>query len=542
MSWFNNVSVAKKFLLLSMLVVICFAVTLGMSMLWTQRLADSFKGFVDKEQVVSFALSEMYAQGLQSEQATRNVLLNPNDDIAVKNYQAAVEEFDKAFATASAAADPKVKESLVKLLPVWQEGDRLKKEIQAMARSGKGPEALELLIKQETPLWRECKGQMLSVFGVIKKDMMAQREAVDTFTSSVRSKSLILLLISLLGIVGLLFFFSRTMRRSIDCILERVKDIAQGEGDLTKRIAVLGSDEIGEVGMQFNLFIDKLHGIIARVVANTKDVATASQHFKDASHSMASGSKEVAAQASAVATASEEMTATSGEIARNCGHAAEGSRMASDSARFGGEVISETVKGMRLIANRVKQSAKTIESLGARSKQIGAIVSTIEDIADQTNLLALNAAIEAARAGEQGRGFAVVADEVRALAERTAKATSEISTMIATVQKETQEAVSFMDQGVKEVEKQSLDAAKSGEVLNEIIEKITNVNDQVTRIATAAEEQTAATGDISNNVLKMSGVVEQTSRSALQSADASEKLALLAQNLKETVGQFKLTA
>lgn len=542
MTWFNNLSVAKKFILLSVLIVVSFVITLGQSMLWTQRLADDFKGFVDKEQVVAFALSEMYAQGLQSEQATRNVLLNPNDDKAFKNYRKAVEQFEKGFTTASATADVPEKESLGKLWPVWQECDRLRKDVQSLARSGKGPEALELLIKQETPKWRECKDQILSVSDAVKKNMMAQRKAVDTFTSSVRSKSLFMLLVALLGIVSLLIFFSMTMRSSIAGILERITDIAHGEGDLTRRIAVVGRDEIGEVGMQFNLFIEKLHGIITLVAANTREVTQASQHFNEASLFMASCSEEVAAQASAVATASEEMAATSADIARSCSDAAEGSSVASDSARLGGEVINGTVKGMRLVAERVKESAKTIESLGARSDQIGAIVGTIEDIADQTNLLALNAAIEAARAGDQGRGFAVVADEVRALAERTAKATREISAMIAAVQKETKEAVLFMDKGVQEVEQRSMDAAKSGDVLSEIITKISAVNAQVTQIATAAEEQTATTEEISSNVQQMTVVVQQSSMSAQRSADESEKLTQLARNLQETVGHFKLTA
>jgi methyl-accepting chemotaxis protein len=541
MSWFNNLGISKKFILLSVLVVSCFAGTTGLSMYWMRGLAESFKGFVDKEQVVAFALSEMYAQGLQSEQATRNVLLNPSDDKALKNYLQALEAFDKAFATAE-AGDTTVKASLGKLMPVWHEGDRLRREVQSLARSGKGPEALELLIKQETPNWRECKAQMLSISDAVRKNMIAQRAAVDTFTSSVRDKSVILLLTSLIGIIGLLAFFSLTIRSGIAGILERVKDIAQGEGDLTKRITVISHDELGEVGVQFNLFIDKLHNIISRVATNAKEVTEASLHFNQASYSIASSSEEVAAQAFAVATASEEMATTSADIARSCSNAAEGSRMASDSAHLGGEVINETVKGMQLVAERVKESAKTIESLGARSDQIGAIVSTIEDIADQTNLLALNAAIEAARAGDQGRGFAVVADEVRALAERTAKATREISTMIAMVQKETKDAVAFMNQGVMEVEKRSLDAAKSGDVLNEIIFKISDVNAQVTQIATAAEEQTATTDEISSNVQQMTVVVQQSSVTAQQSADASQKLAQLARNLEDTVGQFKLTA
>jgi methyl-accepting chemotaxis protein len=520
--------------------VACYVLSSVQSILWTQKLANDFKGFVDKEQVVAFALSEMYAQGLQSEQATRNVLLNPTDEKAVKNYKIAVEAYNKSGAIAEKMADSAVKDGLAKLKVSWEEGDRLKQEVQSLARAGKGPEALELLTQKETPKWRESKEQLLAISDTVKKQMTAKRESVDSFTASVRVKSLIMLCTSLMVIIGLLSFFSITMRTSIARILERVKDIAEGEGDLTKRVVVDGTDEIGEVGHQFNLFIEKLHGIIRSVADHTAEVAHASVRFNESSHSMASNSEELAAQAAAVATASEEMAATSSDIARSCTQAAENSSLASNSAHLGGEVIDGTVKGMRLVAEQVKDSAKTIEGLGTRSDQIGAIVSTIEDIADQTNLLALNAAIEAARAGEQGRGFAVVADEVRALAERTAKATREISEMIAAVQKETKEAVCFMDKGVQEVEKRSQDAVKSGDVLSGIITRISEVNTQVMQIATAAEEQTATTNEISSNVSQMTFAVQQNTRSAQQSADDSERLAQLARNLQETVGQFKL--
>lgn len=158
---------------------------------------------------------------------------------------------------------------------------------------------------------------------------------------------------------------------------------------------------------------------------------------------------------------------------------------------MGSEVVSNTVKVMGNIAQRVHETARTVESLGARSDQIGGIINTIQDIADQTNLLALNAAIEAARAGEQGRGFAVVADEVRALAERTTKATKEIGDMIKAIQGETKKAVSAMEAGVNEVELGTTEAAKSGESLQKIVEQINAVSMQVNQVATAAEEQTA---------------------------------------------------
>jgi methyl-accepting chemotaxis protein len=234
------------------------------------------------------------------------------------------------------------------------------------------------------------------------------------------------------------------------------------------------------------------------------------------------------------------MAATSSDIAHNCHSAANDSTLANSAAESGSKVVEETVNIMNRIADRVRDTALTVETLGTRSEQIGDIIGTIEDIADQTNLLALNAAIEAARAGEQGRGFAVVADEVRALAERTTRATREIGEMIKTIQSETKGAVAAMNEGVREVKLGTGEAARSGEALRHILEQIGCVTMQVNQIATAAEEQTATTHEITNNVAMITDVVQQTAQGAHETAAAAAQLSREAENLQKLVGQFKL--
>ncbi|QXE89210.1 methyl-accepting chemotaxis protein [Geomonas subterranea] len=312
------------------------------------------------------------------------------------------------------------------------------------------------------------------------------------------------------------------------------------DNDLTVSITLSGNDELGHLAESTRKVVGNLREMLGRVSESSSEIASASQQLKATAEQIATGAEELASQTSSVATASEEMAATSGDIAQNCVRAADASRQSSESAAQGGDVVQETIAGMVRIAERVKDSAGTVESLGARSEQIGDIIATIEDIADQTNLLALNAAIEAARAGEQGRGFAVVADEVRALAERTTRATKEIGNMIKAIQDETKTAVSVMEEGVVEVEKGTASSQQSGEALQMILRQIGEVTMQINQIATAAEEQTATTSEITMNVQQVTDVVQHTARGANETAAAAAQLALNAQSLESLVRQFRL--
>jgi methyl-accepting chemotaxis protein len=314
---------------------------------------------------------------------------------------------------------------------------------------------------------------------------------------------------------------------------------AVAAGDLTISVQVDPRDQ-GSILWSMKSMTNNLRTIMGQVSSTSSQVAAAANQLHSTAERIATGTEEVVAQASTVATAGEEMSATSGDIAQNCQLAAEGAQQAAQSAQNGADVVEKTVRVMGQIAEKVQESAKTVESLGARSDQIGAIIGTIEDIADQTNLLALNAAIEAARAGEQGRGFAVVADEVRALAERTTRATREIGEMIKAIQNETKGAVAAMEQGVHQVENGTIEAAKSGQALQDILQQINDVAMQVNQIATAAEEQTATTSEISSNMQQITEVVQQTSHGAQESASAAAQLSGNAEELQRLVQQFKL--
>ena len=348
----------------------------------------------------------------------------------------------------------------------------------------------------------------------------------------------VLLVVSFILSIGLGILMARSVIKPLEEAVQVANRVAGG--DLSVTVTSGSNDEIGRLMDAIAEMVSNLRQKVTRTVDISAGIATASNQLNLTSEQIALGAEEVASQAGTVASASQEMSSTSVEIARNCTVAAEASRLSIDAANAGAAVVQQTILGMSVIAERVRQTSRTIEALGSRSEEIGNIIGTIEDIADQTNLLALNAAIEAARAGEQGRGFAVVADEVRALAERTTRATREIGVMIKAIQSETQEAVKAMEEGVHEVGKGAVSSQESGEALDNILARIGEVSTQISQIATAAEEQTATTNEVTMNVQQINQVVSKTARGAEETASAAALLAGQSQALKSLMSDFKV--
>ncbi len=348
---------------------------------------------------------------------------------------------------------------------------------------------------------------------------------------------LLVLLISSSVVIWLLSSQAFKPLEGIVSIMEKA-----AAGDLSVRIVSTGTGEIARLGTAFNSMMNDINQAMRKFFSVADLVRESVTLVQNTTSAMSDAAEEVALQSGTIATASEEMSATSADIARNCLYAAENSHKATEQTTNGAQIVRSSADVMNSIAQRVMQSSATVEGLGLRSDQIGTIVGTIEDIADQTNLLALNAAIEAARAGEMGRGFAVVADEVRALAERTTKATKEISGMIRTIQTETRTAVESMSEGVEQVKKGTEGTTRSGEALEDIINKINELAIQISQIASAAEEQTATTCEITSNIQMISEVVNRNVENARSTTDATTKLAGQVDELHKLVGRFKLAS
>ncbi|MBE3653516.1 methyl-accepting chemotaxis protein [Vibrio navarrensis] len=335
-------------------------------------------------------------------------------------------------------------------------------------------------------------------------------------------------------------FLANSITKPIQQIALRFTDLGKGEGDLSQRIEVKGQDEIAQLSSGFNGFIEKIHATMKEVASTSMSLSEAAESVSSKASTTHNNSQEQRDQTIQVVTAINEMGATISEIASNAATAADTANQASDNTKLGREVVSKAKNVIARLADDVEATSQVVTQLATTTRDIGSILDVIRDISDQTNLLALNAAIEAARAGEQGRGFAVVADEVRNLASRTASSTEEIQKMINQLQSDAKDAVTAMEAG-KTVTFEGVEATDEAvHVLVSISERIADISDRNTQVATATEEQSTVVHTINQNIEEINAINEVTTSTAEELAEASRDLRLLSQRLDSMVGSFKL--
>jgi methyl-accepting chemotaxis protein len=541
MQWFYNLSIRTK-LIISSMTLIMLTVALGVYMVI--KLTDIS---VTSENVAQAELpnllsiskiSDLFGSFRRGE--LLEIVADKKEDIEKyqKRNQDTQEKLNKELSVFEKGLDNSERKDYSDFTNAWKAYLAENPKIVALALENKDAEASELARGASSKLFNQALKSLEALRELQVKQTTSASHSVALVSASSRTTISIALIVCIVfGLVEALIL-GRMMSAPLRLLALKAAQIA--EGDLTVTIEQSSKDEVGQLSAAFGTMTRNLRDLIGRLSETAVKLSSSSNELKNTAEQISVGTEEVAAQAGTVAVASEEMASTSADIANNCHLAADSAQQAAQTTQHGFDVVAKTVDGMRKRGEEARCNAKNIESLGARSDQIGAIVATIEDIADQTNLLALNAAIEAARAGEQGRGFAVVADEVRALAERTTRATREIGEMIKAIQNETGAAIVSMEAGVKGSEQGVAEASQLETALHAILEQVNTVSTQVSQIATAAEEQTATTSEITNNISQITQVVQDTSRGAQESSEAASGLSAKSDELQSLIRRFKI--
>ncbi|MFS1862913.1 methyl-accepting chemotaxis protein [Vibrio lentus] len=382
------------------------------------------------------------------------------------------------------------------------------------------------------------------LFEIPRESVVADASRLDSIISAKLSEGIQTEVIA--GIIFIVFgltiiaFASLSIVRPIRQVVERLNDIASGEGDLTQRLEVKSQDEIGQLSKGFNQFLDKLQHTIKEVIQTTEQVANTTSQAKSSASSTRESSESQFKEVDLVATAAEEMTQTSGLVVQNAEIAVDAACEANRSAQQGQEVIELSAGEMRKLVDRMSSAVPIVEELAKNNGNITEILSVIEGISEQTNLLALNAAIEAARAGEQGRGFAVVADEVRNLASRTQSSVGEIRAVIDKVHAGTQDVVEAIQEGNILANDTALHVQKAVEDLGSIFTSIEAISDMNSQIVRAAEEQQSVSGEVNQSVVNIRDLSAKILEQAAASEQVGSEIDQLSQQQKKLVNQFKV--
>lgn len=474
---------------------------------------------------------QLYSDGLMGEKKAEKVFRQLHRDLkgAIKTLRS-----DKGLNRSLRAGNYKGKVPAKLLQSLYQEFDQSFKSTTTSVRKF-------IPLKQG---FTKASDQMLAYLAVLEESADGAVEGEVAVVNSVKESVLFIIILSLvagLAVVAIVVVMSnRFIAAPLNEVAAKLADISSGEGDLTVSIPVNGNDEIARIADGFNQFVRKIRQTIQSVSDTTNNLGTSADELSAYTEHTKNNVFNQQGEVDQVATAINEMSATVSEVARNTTQAADSAKQAHDSTLHGQKIVNETVITINAVSSAIDNASTAIHTVGSDSENIGSILGVIRDIADQTNLLALNAAIEAARAGEQGRGFAVVADEVRVLASRTQESTQEIQAMIEKLQDGSRKAVSMMEESRTAVEKGVEGARSAGDALEEITQAVSNINDINLQVANAAEEQAAVTEEINKNITRIQQIAEETSEGANYTSRSGQELTALAASLGKLVQQFKL--
>ncbi len=528
---------------------VSFAIVLLLSMaaLWIAiggviHTNEEIDDFFERDFERYVAYETLFSEGLLSGVALRNLVLRPELKKPYQVVPAAIERFDEALEKAKQlnTGDETMSANLDTIEEHWAKSREAKLKVLELVKLGQVDQAIELLKTTEHPHWQKVRVavQKLAMKELGEAEAMRQEMSEDeeAFVAQALTMAAVALLLG--GLVALLTLLD--VRKAFCQIIDATEDLASGEGDLTRRLPEEGKDEFASLSSAFNRFVEKIRDLVRRVAGTGDQLASAAEVMTTTSLETRRKMDLQEGKIEEVATAMNQMTATVERVAQNAVDASEAARSADQEAQSGRQVVGEVVTAINELAGEVGNTSQMILSLKDNAEQIGSVLDVIRGIAEQTNLLALNAAIEAARAGEQGRGFAVVADEVRTLASRTQESTEEIQSMIEKLQQGANAAVSAMQSGQQKTEHTVQRAGSAGEALAAITEAVSRIAEMNAHIAHAADEQSTVAKDINRNVSEIHGLSSEAVAGAEQAAEASKALQTMAEELQQVIRVFKI--